>query len=50
MLFEKFTETIFLKKSNSLQEMVDALTKLSEEHPDNQEILEELSKYFKKIL
>lgn len=42
MLFEKFTETIFLKESNSLQDMVDALTKLLEEYPDNEDIKEEL--------
>ena len=42
MLFERFTETIFLKESNSLQDMVDALTKLSEEYPNNEDIKEEL--------
>ena len=42
MLFEKFTDTIFLKESTSLQDMVDALNKLSEEYPENEEIKEEL--------
>ncbi len=42
MLFDKFTDTIFLKESSTLQNKYDALVKLSKDYPDNDKIKEEL--------
>lgn len=38
----RFKDTVFLKTSNDLQERFNALQKLSEEYPNNEEILSEL--------
>ena len=38
----RFSDTIFLKESSSLKDKYDALTRLSKEYPDNEEIKEEL--------
>ncbi len=42
MLFDKFTETIFLKKSSSIQKKYEALLKLIKEYPNNKKLQEEL--------
>ncbi len=38
----RFKDTVFLKNSNDLQERFNALQKLNEEYPNNEEILSEL--------
>lgn len=38
----RFKDTVFLKTSNDLQERFNALQKLNEEYPNNEEILSEL--------
>lgn len=41
-LFEKFEDTIFLKESSDLQDRYDALLKLKEEFPNNEDVSEEM--------
>ena len=41
-LFEKFEDTIFLKESSDLQDRYDALLKLKEEFPKNEDVSEEM--------
>ena len=41
MLFDRFTETIFLKEGSDLQDKLKALTKLKEKYPDNKDLQEE---------
>lgn len=42
MFLDKFTDTIFLKDSSTLQNKYDALVKLNKDYPDNDKIKEEL--------
>ena len=42
MLFNKFTDTIFLKDDSNLEKQYEALTKLNQEYPNNKQIEEEL--------
>ena len=41
ILFDNFTDTVFLKESNDLQKRYDALEKLIKENPNNHELKEE---------
>lgn len=42
ILFEKFEDTIFLKESSDLQDRYDALLRLKDEFPNNEDISEEM--------
>lgn len=42
ILFEKFEDTIFLKESSNLQDRYDALLRLKDEFPNNEDISEEM--------
>lgn len=41
-LFTKFTETVFLKQDSELEKRVEALKKLKEKYPNNQDIINDL--------
>lgn len=41
-LFTKFTETVFLKQDSELENRVEALKKLKEKYPNNQDIINDL--------
>lgn len=42
LFFDTFKDTIFLKESSDLQERYEALLKLKEEYPNNEDLFEEL--------